>query len=192
MKPFLTAVLVAVSGYSLTASADWQLVTDASTLWFGSIKNHAAGETHRFHNLSGSIDDDGQVTIEIAPDSVDTGIEIRDERMLEHVLDASPAITVKAQVALDDFTKLTPGDTLATQADTTLQLGQNSVENTAEVFIARLSEEQWLVSADAPLWITTEALGIEAGIDKLQELAGLEAITRTSPVGFRLLFRQAP
>lgn len=151
-----------------------------------------AGETHRFHNLSGSIDDDGQVTIEIAPDSVDTGIEIRDERMLEHVLDASPAITVKAQVALDDFTKLTPGDTLATQADTTLQLGQNSVENTAEVFIARLSEEQWLVSADAPLWITTEALGIEAGIDKLQELAGLEAITRTSPVGFRLLFRQAP
>ena len=36
--------------------------------------------------------------------------------------------------------------------------------------------------------LSTEDAGIDQGIDKLQELASLDSITRVSPVSLRLIF----
>ena len=38
--------------------------------------------------------------------------------------------------------------------------------------------------------LTTEDLGIDAGIDTLQELASLESITRVTPVTLRFVFER--
>ena len=57
-----------------------------------------------------------------------------------------------------------------------------------DVFVMRLDEESVMVSTHSMMFVSTEDLGIDAGIDTLQELAGLDGITRTTPVTFRLMF----
>ena len=38
--------------------------------------------------------------------------------------------------------------------------------------------------------VSTDELGIDAGIDKLMELAGLPGITRVAPVTIRMVFEK--
>ena len=64
-----------------TASAEWILDNDASTLTFTSIKAGTVAETHTFGELAGSIGADGNASLVIDLDSVDTGIEIRDRNV---------------------------------------------------------------------------------------------------------------
>ena len=66
MKVLPLVVAMALGSVSLSALADWQLSGDDSRLWFGSVKNQSIGETHHLDGLSGGIDDNGKVTIEVA------------------------------------------------------------------------------------------------------------------------------
>jgi len=38
------------------------------------------------------------------------------------------------------------------------------------------------------LFVATDELGVDAGIDALQEIAGLDSITRSTPVTMRFMF----
>ena len=154
------------------------------------MKNQSVGETHHLDGLSGGIDDSGKVTIEVATESLDTGIDIRDERMLEHLL-AAASLAISAQVDTASFDTLGVGETLATTIPVDVSLGSASTEQEAEVLVARLSDTRWLVVSDQPVWLNAESLGLEGGIAALQDIAGLSSIDRTSPVGFRLMF-EAP
>lgn len=187
MKALPLVVAMALGSVSLSALADWQLSGDDSRLWFGSVKNQSVGETHHLDGLSGGIDDSGKVTIEVATESLDTGIDIRDERMLEHLL-AAASLAISAQVDTASFDTLGVGETLATTIPVDVSLGSASTEQEAEVLVARLSDTRWLVVSDQPVWLNAESLGLEGGIAALQDIAGLSSIDRTSPVGFRLMF----
>ncbi|MGB5200637.1 MAG: YceI family protein, partial [Sedimenticolaceae bacterium] len=63
--------------------AEWQLVPDKSHLSFVSTKKQHIAESHTFKGLQGSVDNDSVGTVAVDLASVDTKIEIRDERMRE-------------------------------------------------------------------------------------------------------------
>ena len=66
--------------WSLPAGAgtgSWTLDADASSLNVVSIKNNSIAEVHRFPDLSGAIGADGEATLSVGLDSVQTGIGIR-------------------------------------------------------------------------------------------------------------------
>ena len=44
-----------------------------------------------------------------------------------------------------------------------------------------------MVTTDGMLMLATDALGVDAAIDQLQDIAGLDSITRVSPVTVRLV-----
>lgn len=190
MKAFSLIVAMALGSVSLSALADWQLSAADSRLWFGSVKNQSIGETHHLRGLTGAIDESGKVTIEAVTGSLDTGIEIRDERMLEHLMTADSFI-ISAQVDTASFDALDVGETQTALIPVTVSLGVASTEQEAQVLVARLTDTRWLVVSDQPVWLSAASLGLEDGIAALQEIAGLSAIDRTSPVGFRLMF-EAP
>ena len=52
----------------------------------------------------------------------------------------------------------------------------------------RLRADKVLVTSDGMIMLATEDAAFDAGIDKLQELASLDGITRVSPVTLRLVF----
>ena len=66
---------------SSNAFANWELLNDESSLNYVSVKNSSVGEVNGFKNLSGSLEDDGKLSVEIDLASVDTKVAIRDDRM---------------------------------------------------------------------------------------------------------------
>lgn len=171
-------------------AADWTLNPDTSHLAYGTVKIDDVGEVNSFTNLSGHVSDDGKVEIDIDLSSVETNIDIRNERMIEHVFRKAATATLTAQIDMDEFSTLDVGTSTTVEVDAKLSLVGAEVDFFTNMFILRLSETSVMVSTNDMVFISAEEAGVTAGIDKLMELAELPGITRTVPVTARLMFNQ--
>lgn len=185
----LSLLLVA----SLARAGDWQLDSGASSLSFVTIKAINIGEVHDFGSLSGSVTADGQAVLKIALDSVRTNIDIRDERMREHLFDTAsfPEATIDASIDVPAIEALSPG--ASTQIDLNGTLTVKSIEAAVAttVSVTRLDADRVLVISRKPLVVYATSLGLAGGVEKLRELAGLPSISEAVPVNFSLTFHRA-
>ncbi len=169
----------------------WGLSADESKVSYGSIKKGTVGETNYFKTISGSIDKNGKVEVEIDLKSIETNIGIRNERMLKHIFDiASPTATLTANVDIAQIKSLAVGDTTLIDTTGTLAILSNEIEIETTFFIARLGKDRFVAMSDEMIMLKTATLGVDAGIDILQELAKLSSITRVAPVNLRLVFEK--
>ena len=60
----------------------------------------------------------------------------------------------------------------------------------AEMLVVRLGPKRVLVTTADFIFLSTEDLEIDAGIDQLQKLAELSGITRATPVAIRMVFER--
>lgn len=190
-KSIITAT--AMSVFATSALADghakaWVLDPALSNISFGSVKNDYVGESHTFTKTSGDVAADGTVTLEIGLGSVETNIDIRNERLVEFVFDNIPDATITANIDMEALDALPIGGSTRIETYGTLNLLGIENELDADFFVMRLSETQVLVDSDGIIMLSTEDAEIDGGIDKLQELASLDSITRVSPVSLRLIF----
>ncbi|NOD85269.1 cytochrome c family protein [Ruegeria sp. HKCCD6119] len=169
-------------------AADWTLESDHSHLAYGTIKKNAVGEVNSFTGLSGHVTQEGIAEIEIDLSSVETNIDIRNERMIEFVFRQAPTARLTAEFDMAKVSGLAVGETTTLEAASVLSLAGTEVEFDAEMFVARLSETSVLVSTNDMVFLSTEDAGVNAGVDKLMELASLPGITRTVPITARLIF----
>lgn len=184
-----TALVVLASMASTEVQAGesvWKIEPENSSIAFASIKNDAIGETHHFNDLSGSVDANGNVSVDIDLASVETYIDIRNERMREFVFNNVPSAKLTAEVEMQDLVELEVGSSTTTDAFGTLSLLGTEVDVDAVLFVTRLSEDKVMVSTDGMAMLNIADAGISDGIDKLQEIAGLDSITRVSPITMRL------
>lgn len=170
------------------AAKAWSLDNEASKLAFGSVKKDVIGEVHSFESISGMVEADGTVTVEIDLTSVQTNIDIRNERFGEYVFNGVATAKLSTMIDLDAMDKMAVGATEIIDIEVTLSFLGAEIEIEAEMFAARLSDTKVLVNTNDIIFLSTEDAGITAGIDKLMELAKLPSITRTSPVTMRLIF----
>lgn len=172
------------------ARAEWALDNDASRINFVSTKANSAAEVHTFGIVDGSVDDEGNVTISIDLDSVDTAIEIRDERMRDMLFETGeyPSATLAAQVDTAAIEALDVGASAIMNAEGQLQLHGTSTSVTVEVSVARLAEDRILVASRKPVIVYAGQVGLLAGVEKLREVAGLPSISPAVPVTFVLAF----
>ncbi|MEM7524671.1 MAG: cytochrome C, partial [Pseudomonadota bacterium] len=185
----LSAALAAsFAAAPFAASADWALSAPDSKVAFGSVKKDAVGEAHHFTGLTGTVGADGAARVEIDLATAETWIDIRNERMAEHVFKGLGPAVLTATVDVAALEALKPGETTTSDIEGVLTFGPAKIDIEASVFLARLSETRALVTTDEMIWIGTEEIGVTAGIDKLMELAELPSITRAVPVTFRLVF----
>lgn len=187
---------LAISTATTAAYADghgsgWTLDPALSNVSFGSIKNDSVGESHSFGDVSGSVSADGAVSISLGLATVETLIDIRDERMVDHVFRNVAVATISAKLDMTELVKLPVGEATVIETAGTLSLLGTDNELDATFFIMRVSEDQVLVTTDSILMLSMEDAGLNAGIDMLQNLASLDSITRVSPVTMRLVFETA-
>jgi polyisoprenoid-binding protein YceI len=161
---------------------------DQSIVAFGSVKKDNIGEAHSFQNLSGTVAPDGTAQVEIDLTSVQTNIDIRNERIGEHVFGGAATAMLKASIDMDEMATLGVGESLVTEIDGDLALLGQEIPVYLDVFVMRTTDDQVLVTTNSMLYVSTEEAGIDPGIDKLMELADLPGITRTFPVTMRLVF----
>ena len=184
----LACALAVVKSAGSAVSETWTLNGDASRVAFGSVKSETIGEVHSFGGLNGSVAADGVVTLEIDLATVDTQIEIRNERLQEHVFANTAKAMVNAEIDMDAVSSLSVGESTVVEAFGTLSLAGNEIDLDTNMFVLRLSEGKVMVTTNDMIMVDLEDFGLTDGINKLMELASLPSITRVSPVTLRLVF----
>lgn len=175
------------------ARAEWVLDNDASRLSFVTTKANTAAEVHSFDIVDGEVDGDGKVSVSIDLESVNTAIEIRDERMRGMLFETEdyPTATLAASVDAEAIEALEVGETVTMPVEGELMLHGTTTSVTVEASIARLADDRILVSSYKPLVINAGQVGLAAGVEKLREVAGLPSISPAVPVSFVLVFERA-
>ncbi|HSG90817.1 MAG TPA: YceI family protein [Pseudomonadales bacterium] len=178
---------------SATAAADWTLDPAASSLGFVSVKNGSIAEGHRFEALSGEVTGGhARLTIDLA--SVDTSIEIRDQRMRDLLFEVAdfPQAVFETEISPMAVSGLAVGGSMPMEVSGTLSIHGVSVPLTAALLVTRDASDRISVATTKPLVLSVEALGLSAGVARLQEIAGLAGITPMVPVAFSLTFDAVP
>ena len=185
-----TFLLLTFAGTS--AWADWALDGEQSSLSFVSTKAMNVAEAHKFTRLSGGVDSNGQASISISLASVDTGIELRDERMREMLFKteqfASAEVTAKIDAAT--FADLKAGQSVDTTIEGVLELHGEMRPLVMDVVIARSGPSRMLVMSRKPIVINAPEFNLAEGVEALREIAGLPSISLAVPVSFILAFEQ--
>lgn len=192
VKPLAGALLL-VAAWAPPASAQWTLDNAGSRLSFVSTKAGTAAEVHTFGNLEGAVDAAGRVRLTIELESVDTAIEIRDERMREMLFETAdyPTATLVATVDTEALDGLAVGESVDMVTEGQLQLHGTSTSVTVSMTVARLSESRVLAVSRAPLIVNASQVGLLEGVERLREVAGLPSISPAVPVTFVLAFDRA-
>ena len=182
------ASLLAIAFAGVASAQTWTLDGGASHLAYGSIKKDTIGEVNSFSGLKGTVDETGKANVTIDLTTLETNIDIRNERMLEHVFKGVGEAQLTAQLDMDEVNGLAVGDMAVVDVEGALSLLGVSTELDLEMVVVRLAEDRVMALSNDMVFVGTEELGVTAGIDKLMELAKLPGITRTSPVTLRLVF----
>ena len=172
------------------AQADWVLNSERSKLSFVSTKAINVAEVHRISDLSGGITADGSADIMIGLTSVDTGIELRDDRMRDMLFetDRFGLANVSATVDAAKIESLGPGESTEMILEANLSMHGVSRPLQIELVVVRSGESRLVATTAKPVVINAPDFGLGTGVEALREIAGLPSISLAVPVSFVLTF----
>jgi polyisoprenoid-binding protein YceI len=170
--------------------AQWELDSTKSAINFVSVKNDSVGETHSFKSLAGFIGEAGNVQLAIDLDSVDTLIEIRNERLRELLFETVkfPAAKIEATVELAILKTAAAGGVLTLEVPVSLTLHGEKKTLLVPLIVVGEGDQRLRVVSARPVLINASEFALVEGISALREIAGLKAISNVVPVTFNLLF----
>lgn len=185
----ISAVLLFIGS---TASADvgWLLSQAESRVSFVSVKQGTTGEVHHFTETEGAVSDQGNVSLSIDTASVETWIDVRNERMVDYLFQSAvfPTATLSMKIDMDALSEMEIGETRQLSVVGSLSLVGQSGDIEAELLVSRLAEGKVLVATLQPIVVQADAFDLISGIETLRELAELSAISAAVPVSAVLVF----
>ena len=193
----LTAVLL---GFCLAAQVQaqdslfaggWTLQSTASTLGFQSVKNETKVEQSGFATLTGAISDDGTAQVQIALDSVDTKIDLRNVRMRFLFFETFkfPKATITAHLDPSLLTDLPIKRRITIALPYTLDLHGVEMDRTTNVTVTLITDSIVNISSVGTIPVDAADFNLTEGITKLQEAAKVR-ILPTGSVTFDFLFER--
>jgi len=175
--------------FSISVHA-WSLDSENSTVSFISIKKGNIGESHIFSDVTGTIKE-SVANVTIKPDSIDSRVPIRNERMREFLFetDTYPTIDIRADVT-EILSKLSPGMSKLVSLPIQVSMHGASKEHLLEARVSMLSDSTMIVSTSTPLLVRAADYNMVDGIVKLASLVNNLPIAESIPVSFSLSFSQ--
>jgi polyisoprenoid-binding protein YceI len=199
-------VLIAAIGFAMGSTGTvmaqeasaWQIHQPASSLTFNTTKSGAAGvggvtETMRFKSFKGGLSPKGQIELTIDLTSVDSGIAIRDERLQNMFWNvaAHPSVIFVGQLSADDMKNIGAGKA----SNTVMVEGQLTMAGQAKPIKAALqvipAQHKLYVSTRQPIVINANDFGLNAGVEALRAIMGLNYLSTSAPVTFALELNMA-
>ncbi|MEO1731285.1 MAG: YceI family protein [Pseudomonadota bacterium] len=174
------------------AQGSWSVDATASSLSYVSVKSGEIAEANSFSGLSGSVTAEGAASLEIDLATIETKVDIRNERMRDIFFDVAqfPTASVTAQIDPAAFEALGVGESTVQPLEAILNV--KGIETTVEttVSVTRTGQDDVLVTSVEPVIVYADALELIDGLATLQELAGLPSITPVVPVSFSIAFER--
>lgn len=185
-------LLLALSALTLSASVfaspnTFKLNSDLSTLSFATIKLQYVVEPAKITQLSGNIDKDGKVTIDVPIAKLDTGVGIRNERLnkLFFNSDVFPKATVTAQLPSSVLSSDVLVEQMTLPASVTLFGKEQALSFTVNIL---KSGNNIAVSTVSPTMINAAQFGIPSeNLSALAQTVGGIPIANSVPVSFSLI-----
>lgn len=186
------AAFAATLFLAFPAAAQWALSPDESRIGFISVKAGDFPESHYFREVQGTVSQSGEAEITVPLDSVETNIDIRNERMREFLFetDKFPTATITATIDFDALNTLDIGARKSVDFTGELTLHGVSAPIETVLTVTRITEARVLVETTDPVILYADQFELSAGIKKLMELASLPSITPAVPVAISLVFEQ--
>ena len=184
-------IIAAEKEINFTNINNWILEKSSSYLNFTSIKNNKIVEVHRFNKLSGEINKDGIVDVVINLKSVNTGIEIRDQRLQEYIFDTKkyPTAIFSAHIDVDKIlSKLYQNPVYKTILEGYLNLKEHKVLLKIPVDIKYLSNKRVQIMSTSPIMLNINDFKMADGLEKIKNLVNLDSIGVNIPVNFKVVF----
>ncbi len=187
----LAACATTGNGSSQTA---WTIDRASSNLHFVSTKAGAPGvagvsEVSTFKRFEGGMSATGDIKMTIDLASIDSGIEIRDERLRTMLwnVKATPTATFTTKLGIDAMTKFAASRVNDFDIAGELSLAGQTKPVTAKLRATRVGENSLLVTTRAPIVINSNDYGLRAGVEALREVVGLNFVSASAPVDFALV-----
>ena len=191
-KALLSAVLAGVVSAG-NCFAGWTIDPSHSHLSYISIKNGVIAESNYFKKLSGKIDDAGNVDVAIDMSSVETNIELRNNRVKEHLFHTAefPVAHVRSHVDSKALDAMAVGSTEEMPIALTINaIGHSKTVNVVAI-VSRLSESEFMVTNKDIIMINAQDFDTSGGLAKLKELAKLSTIETMVPATFQLFIEKS-
>ncbi len=178
----VVVALTATAMASPLAHADWR-IADGSLVGFVSIKNNSIAENNHFTGVSGSVSDNGVIFASVDLTTVETKVAIRNQRMMKLLFEVAnySEAQISGQLEALDVAQLLAGATVERELALTVSL-HGSQATVSAVLLAATVPEGVRVTTAEPIILNARDFGLEPGIAALQEVAGLDAISRAVPV----------
>lgn len=192
---FLTLLVLSSSAFGKlnfitpTHVGEWVLNNKASQLNFITTKNASKTEIQSFKKLKGSIKNK-HVILQVDLSSVDTGIEIRDQRLRDLFFKVAdfPAATVTLDINDSDLIPMKQGQSKNLTLETEITLQGITQILPIDVQVIALERNQRLVFSRHPIIVHLKDFNLLQGVNQLRKLAKLTSINTAVPVTFSLLF----
>lgn len=170
----------------------WALDGDRSQLSFVTVKAGQVAEVHQFEDLAGSVTADGTAQLEIDLASVETNVDIRNQRMRDILFQVTDFPQAQVSVTLDPaaFADLAVGDSITVPVEARLDLHGVSNVLPADLIVTRIGNDLVKVETARPLVVAADSFGLAEGVAELASIAKLESITTQVPVTASLVFRR--
>ncbi len=177
---------------TIAATGPWHLVPAQSHLGFISVKKGTMVETHHFGEFSGLVSVEGVANITVNLDSVQTNIDIRDERMrgLLFETDKFPLAKISSKIDLAQFATLMIGESKTFSQNISVNLHANTADYEVDFMVTRLGDNKISVASQSPVVLDIEDFDLQDGLDKLRNLASLSSITPQVPISFSVVFER--
>lgn len=184
-----TVFTTGVSAQQATFGDGWVLEGDASALQFQSIKNGSAIETSSFATMSGAIDPNGEASLKILLDSVDTKVDLRNVRMRFLFFETFqyPEATVTARIDPALIADLPQIKRRTVTLPFTLALHGVTKSLEAELVLTLVGDDLVAVSTVEPVPLAVADFNLTEGLQKLEEAANVTIVPSTT-VSFDLIF----
>lgn len=179
--------------YSHAAQAEWQLNSADSSLFYVTSKAAAISEINTFANLSGEITNTGAATLEIDLASVDTAIEIRDQRVRDILFETQqyPTANVSIDINSSALANMASGSSTVNSYSYILSLHGVSTELNATLRLTKISDNRIEIQPAQPIIIGASLFGLAEGVEALREVAGLPSINPNVIIDFSLVYDES-
>ncbi len=167
----------------------WVLQGDASALQFQSIKNGSAIETSSFATMTGAIDPNGDASLKILLDSVDTKVDLRNVRMRFLFFETFqyPEATVTTRIDPSLIADLPQVKRKTVTLPFTLVLHGVTKSLEAELALTLVGNDLVAVSTVEPVPLAVADFNLAEGLQKLEDAANVTIVPSTT-VSFDLIF----
>lgn len=177
---------------SMTAQADWELNNADSSLYYVTSKAAAISEVNSFASLNGTINNT-EATLQIDLSSVDTAIEIRDQRVRDILFEIQsfPTATISISVSSDVLSNMAVGSSTTANYNYNLNLHGVSRDLSADLRITKTSANRIEVQPAQPIILGAGLFNLAEGVEALREIAGLASINPNVVVDFSLVYEDS-